>query len=273
MEKNFIDVERLIHSKNPKALKRMPKALIRYLKKIVRQEEINTILEENKEVYGYDFCKDIITRFNIQVNVVGKENIPKSGGAIFAVNHPLGGMDAMAIVSEIGKVRKDIKFIVNDLLLSLKNLKDLFVGVNKHGGNTLNSLNSVNQLFSSENAVFIFPAGLVSRKKKGKVQDLEWKKTFITQAKKNNKPIVPVYLDGELSNFFYNLSKIREFFGVKANIEMLYLANEMFKQKNKTINIVVGKSISPEVFTNDKSDRNWANSVKEEVYKLKKEIN
>lgn len=269
MEKKFIDIEKVIASKSPKLLKRTPKFLINYLKRTVHQEEINQILLENKDLHGYDFCHDIIRRFNITVNTYGEENIPKDEGAIFVVNHPLGGMDAMAIVDAMAKYRKDVKFIVNDLLLNLKNLKGLFVGVNKHGKNSNMALKDVNDLFASENAVFVFPAGLVSRRKKGKVEDLEWKKTFVTRSKKHNKRVVPVYLDGELTNFFYRLSNFRTAIGIKANIEMLYLAKEAFKQRNKTINVTFGKPIDPEYFTDKKSDKEWAQHVKKEVYQLK----
>ena len=168
MDEKFIDVEKLIASKNPKLLKRLPKFIINYLKRILHQEEINQILLENKEVFGADFCIDIIKRFNIKVVAHGLENIPTNEGVIFVSNHPLGGMDAMAIVSEISPIRDDINFIVNDLLLNLKNLKGMFVGVDKHSSNVKESLQKVNELFASDKAIFLFPAGLVSRKKKRK---------------------------------------------------------------------------------------------------------
>ncbi len=269
MEEKFIDIEKVIGSKSPKLLKRTPKFLINYLKRTIHQDEINQILDENKDLYGYEFCHDIIQRFNIKVNTIGIDNIPKEGGAIFVVNHPLGGMDAMAIVDAISPHRPDVQFIVNDILLNLKNLKGLFVGVNKHGKNSNDALKSVSDLFSSDKAIFIFPAGLVSRRKKGKVEDLEWKKTFITRAKKHQKDVIPVYLDGELTNFFYRLANFRTSIGIKANIEMLYLAKEQFKQRNKEINVCFGKAISPDVFTKDKSDKEWAQWVKQEVYSLK----
>ena len=268
MEEKFIDVERLIASKNPKLLKRLPKFILNYLKKIVHQEEINQILKENKNLYGADFCQDIINRFNIKVESFGLQNIPTDEGVIFASNHPLGGMDAMAIVTEVNPIREDIKFIVNDLLMNLENLKGLFVGVDKHKSNAKESLQKVNELFSSDKAVFLFPAGLVSRKKKGKVSDLEWKKTFVTRAKKENKKIVPVFIDGELSNFFYRLSNLREKLGVKANIEMLYLANEMFKQKNKTLKLYFGAPILPEDFDSNKNDKQIAEEIKNTAYNL-----
>ena len=270
-EKKFIDVEGLIASKNPRALKWTPGFLIRYLKRKLHQDEINQILEENKEVYDYDFCNDIIKRFNIKVESHGTENIPKDGGAIFVVNHPLGGMDAMSIINSVGNHRRDVKFIVNDLLLNLKNLNGIFAGVNKHGANSKDSLKAIDELFASDRAIFVFPAGLVSRRKKGKVEDLEWKKTFVSRSKKYNKPVIPVYLEGELTNFFYNLSNFRTRIGIKLNIEMLYLADELFKQKDKTINITYGTPIPSSTFDKSKKDQEWAQWVKQEMYKLKGE--
>ena len=269
MSEKFIDVEKILKDKNPAILKWTPKFLINYLKNTIHQEDINTVLSENKDLYGYDFCHDIITRFNIKIELKGTENIPKTGGCILASNHPLGGMDALAIVTAINPYRKDIQFIVNDILLNLKNLKGLFIGVNKHGGNSKESLKSVNDLFASDKATFVFPAGLVSRKKKGKIEDLEWKKAFITQAKRHNKTIIPVYVEGSLTQFFYNLSNFRTSIGLKANIEMLYLAKETFKQKDKTIKIVFGKPILPAIFDKSKHDKKWAEWVKQKVYQLK----
>ena len=269
MSDKFIDVEKIIKGKNPALLKWTPSFLIKYLKKTIHQEDINQILEENKNKFGYDFCQDIINRFNIKVEIEGTENIPEKGGCILAANHPLGGMDALAIVTAMNPHRKDLQFIVNDILLNLRNLKGLFVGVDKHGVNSKESLKKLDELFASEKAIFVFPAGLVSRRSKKVIKDLEWKKTFITRSKKYKKPIIPVYVNGSLTNFFYNLSNFRTRIGIKANIEMLYLAKETFKQKDKTIRIVFGKPIPSTTFDKSKSDKDWANWVKENVYQLK----
>lgn len=247
----------------------MPKFLLNYLKRKLHQEEANKIIEENEGENGYTFSLDVIKRLNIEVNIAGLENVPKTGGAIFVVNHPLGGMDALAIIKEIYPIRPDLKFVVNDLLLHLPNLKNLFVGVNKHGSNSKDALNELNALFDSDRAMFVFPAGLVSRRKQKKVQDLEWKKTFITRAKKYKKPVIPIHLEGELTKFFYRLSNFRTSIGIKANIEMFYLVDELFKQKNKTLNIKIGDPIPYTTFDKTKRDSAWAEWVKQIVYDLK----
>lgn len=269
MAEKFIDIEKIIGDKNPRLLKWMPRFILRYLKRILHEKEVNQAIDETKDIYGYEFCVNIINRFDIKVAVTGLENVPKSGGVIFACNHPLGGFDALAVVQEFYSTRRDIKFVVNDILLNLHSLKDMFVGVNKHGTNTKESLEELNKLFESEQAIFVFPAGLVSRKNKGKVEDLEWKKTFITRAKKYQRSVIPVYIDGELSKFFYRLAKFRKFIGIKANIEMLYLVDELFKQKNKTITIHFGEPIAYTKFDKTKKDIEWAAWVKEQTYTLR----
>lgn len=268
MEDKFVDIDALIKDKNPRLYRWMPRFLLNYLKRTIHQDESNEIIAANKGANGYEFSLDVIERFNITVNTSGIENVPTEGGAIFVVNHPLGGMDALAIIKEIYPLRNDLKFVVNDLLMHLPNLKDLFVGVNKHGTNTKESLTELNELFASERAIFVFPAGLVSRRKKGLVRDLEWKKTFVTRSKKFKKPVIPVYLDGELTNFFYRLSNFRTGIGIKANIEMFYLVDELYRQKGKTLSIKFGEPIPHETFDRSKKDLEWAQWVKDKVYEM-----
>lgn len=270
-EDKFIDLDNLIREKNPRLNRLLPRFIVRYLKKTIHQEEVNKVLHDNKGADGFTFSLNVLERYNISVETQGIENVPQDGGAIFVCNHPLGGMDALAIIKEVHPIRPDMKFVVNDLLLHLPNLKDLFVGVNKHGTNTKDSLAELNELFASDRAIFVFPAGLVSRRKKGKVEDLEWKKTFVTRAKKYKKPVIPVFLDGELSNFFYRLSNIRSGVRIKANIEMLYLVDELFRQKGKTLPLKFGKPISYETFDRSKKDIEWAAWVKSKTYTLKEQ--
>ena len=270
MEDKFIDIRKVIGEKNPKLLKQLPGFVLNYLEKVIHQNEVNDFMLANKDADGFDFSENVLKYFSIEVDAIGVDHVPKSGGVILACNHPIGGMDAMALIQAIKAHRTDIKFVVNDILLALKNLSDLFVGVNKHGKNSIQSLNEMNKVFSSGGATFVFPAGLVSRKSKGIVEDLEWKKTFITRAKKFNLPIVPVLVDGSLSNFFYRLSNIRQMAGIKANLEMLYLVDEQFKQRDKKVNIYFGEAIKPAALDGSKTDLQWAQEVKGLIYQLNK---
>lgn len=266
-QKKFIDVHGLIASKSPRLAKWIPGFVIRYLKRILHQDEINAFLEKHHQLKNAEFCEEVVKYFNIQIELVGKENIPREGSIILAMNHPLGGMDALALVTAIKDQRTDIKFIVNDLLMHLNNLSDLFVGVNKHGKNDQSVRQQIMDLFESSEAVCIFPAGLVSRKVKGEIRDLDWKKTFVTYAAKYDQAVIPVYIDGQLSPFFYRLSRLRKVLGIKLNLEMLYLSDEMFKQRDKTIRFVFGKPLYIKDLPTI-SEREQAQLVKAKVYEL-----
>ena len=128
----------------------------------------------------------------------------------------------------------------------------------------------INETFASDVAMLFFPAGLVSRKQKGGIiKDLEWKKTFISYSKKYKRDIIPTYIGGQNSNFFYNFARWRKKLGIKQNIEMLYLVNEFYKQKDKTIDIIFGKPIPYTTFDKRFTDVEWALKIKEYVYQLK----
>ncbi len=265
-EKKFVDVERILRSKSPKLLK-VP-FLVSYLKRIIHQDAVNDFVKRNGHLFGTDFVHAIVKEFSKTVHASGKEHIPATGGCIVVSNHPLGGLDAMCVADEIAAIRKDVVYLVNDILMSLVNLRDIFIPVNVVGRTSMEALERIENVYASDKVICIFPAGLVSRRQRGKIKDLEWKKSFITKAKKHNKPIVPAYIDGRNSAFFYNLARMRKVLGIKANIEMLYLADELFRQKGKTISIIFGEPIAPSGFDRSRTDSEWAQAVKEHVYKI-----
>ena len=266
--KKFIDVEHALRSKNPGLYRLLPPFLISGLKRLVRQEDMNRFVVKHGHKDAFAFAEEIVAEFGPVVKVRGLENVPQNGGCILAANHPLGGLDAMALVTEVARKRKDIRFIVNDILLQLKNLREIFVGVNKHGRNNTEALQTMDQVYTSGFAVMIFPAGLVSRKRNGVVADLEWKKSFVSRARRHQLNIIPVYIQGRNTERFYNLARLREQIGIKANIEMILLPSEMYHQKGKTITIIFGKPIPYQLFDKSRTDADWAQHIKEQVYAM-----
>ena len=271
IKKDFLNIQKIFYTKSPALAKMVPKFVYNYLKRIIHESELNELFYNNKDKFDFDLVNSILEGFQIEIIVKGLENVPSTGRYIIASNHPLGGFDGLALMSVVGKIRKDIVFPVNDLLMNLPNIKGLFIPINKHGSNAEN-VKIINDTFASDVMILFFPAGLVSRKQSGKILDLEWKKTFITKAKRFKRDIIPTYIDGRNSNFFYNLANLRKFLGIKTNIEMLYLSDEIFKQKNKTINIVFGKPIPYSKFDKTNSDQKWAEFVKQQAYSLENNI-
>jgi len=267
-KKKFIDIRKIFHDKNPRLAAMLPAFVMHYIRKTIHEDEVNEFLDVHGDKQGLEFIRTSLERFRVNVISSGANNIPASGGFIIAANHPLGGLDAFALMQEIAKRRADFKFIVNDILLQLENLKGLFIGVNKHGKNAQLNLAAIDALYSSEKGVLIFPAGLVSRKKNGIIRDLAWQKSFVTKAKKHQRNVIPVHIEGNLTNRFYSIANFRTALGIKANIEMFYLVDELFRQKNKTIEIIIGEPVPFTFFDKSKSDFEWAQWVKEKVYEL-----
>ncbi len=265
-----VDIEAVLKTKNPSLYKWLPGFLLRYIKRTLHEDEINIGMEKYKDVHGADFAQSTLTFMGAKAESIGLENVPETGGVIICSNHPLGGLDGVALINVLAAKRKDIRFLVNDILLFFKNFGEVFVPVNKIGDNTKDALAKIESIYASDNAVLVFPAGLVSRKTNGVIKDLEWKKSFVAKAQAYKKPIIPTFIEGRNRNFFYNLANWRKRLGVKANIEMFYLCDEMFNQKGKAIRIHFGKPIAPETFDNSKRKEVWAQLLREYVYEIGK---
>jgi putative hemolysin len=180
----------------------------------------------------------------------------------------LGGFDGILLIDTISQYFGNVKVLVNDILMNIKNLEPMFLPINKHGGNSKSAAMAIDEAFGSEIHILTFPAGMCSRKIKGRIEDLEWKKNFIYKSVSSKRNIVPIYFSGKNSNFFYNLSKIRLRLGIKANIEMFFLVDELFKHRNKTFSITFGKPLSYEQFNSTKTYTEWAEAIKRHVYRL-----
>jgi putative hemolysin len=271
----FINIDKLIASKNPALLKWIPRFIRNYIKRTIHQDEVNYVLHTYGKYEGVDFVDAIIEQhWQAHYTTYGLENIPADGRYIFASNHPLGAFDGLMLMSAIGKRFRGIKFVVNDLLLNLKPLEPLFVPVNKHGRQSAEYAERIKTTYASPDMqVLYFPAGLCSRRIKGVITDLPWKRNFIQKAIQYRRDIVPIYFEGRNSNFFYRIENIRKRLGIKVNIEMFFLPHEFFKQKKAHFNIYFGQPISYETFDKSKSLDQWTQVVREKVYALSPNAN
>ncbi|HEX2968445.1 MAG TPA: 1-acyl-sn-glycerol-3-phosphate acyltransferase [Bacteroidales bacterium] len=267
-----IDVDNVLRSKNPSLARIVPRFLINYLKRVIHQDEINVFLTKSGHLRDAELLAEFLRHFGVNYTVHGQENIPASGRFIFVSNHPLGGLDGIVFTVELSKRFTDVKFPVNDILLYIGNLSGVFLPVNKHGNQGRDAARKIEEAYASGSQILYFPAGLCSRKKKGIIRDLEWQKSFIVKAVQHRRDVIPCYFSGRNSNFFYNLANFRKSVGLKANIEMLYLPDEMFKQKGIELHMVFGKPIPWSSFDKSRTPVEWADHVKNETYKLKSSI-
>lgn len=268
-----IDIREVFMTKNPGLAPLIPGFIYNYLDRILHVDFINDFLERHGDKKGLDFCQAIIEDFNITTEIIGIENIPPDKKLIVVANHPLGGIDGTILLSILGKKFKGVKNISNDILMNIPNMQGIFVPVNKHGRQTKEVAEKIDAVYRGNDPILSFPAGLVSRKKRGVIRDLDWKKNFINKSKTYQRDVLPIWVSGRCTNFFYNLANLRKFLGIKSNLEMFFLPDETYRHKNAHIRLVIGKTIPYQSFTNSLKPDQWANKIKEFVYLLENDSN
>lgn len=264
----LINIREMFMAKNPKLAKKLPGFVYNYIDHILHTEEINEILKKFGKERGVEFARSVVKDFNVHETVNGLENLPASGRFIFASNHPLGGFDALLILSKIDELFGEPITLVNDVLMSIPQLRPIFIPLNKYGGHNKDVIRQLDEAYSSDKQVLIFPCGFASRRKKGIIRDPEWKKHFVVKSIEYQRDVIPVHVSGRNSDFFYNLANFRTFFRIPWNLETFFLADELFKQKNQKFTITFGKPIPWSHFDNSKTKDQWAAEIRELVYKL-----
>jgi putative hemolysin len=267
-----IDIREVITEKSPGVARILPGFVYRYIHRIMHIDYINEILREYGHLEGIDFVEAVVKHFEVKEHVFGFDNIPVEGKFIFASNHPLGGFDGMILMKIVHKKFGSFKFLSNDVLMNIKNINSILVPVNKHGGYAREAAKTLDQAYLSDDQILVFPSGLASRKIKGKIVDLEWKKHFISKSIEYKRDIIPVFVEGRNSNRFYWIAKMRKFFRIRWNLEMFFLPDETYHHRRKDVTIYFGKPIPYSTFDKTRSHSEWANFIKSHVYKLSEQF-
>jgi putative hemolysin len=266
----LVDLDKIIRDKAGEKAKYIPKFLVSWLKRIIHQDEVNEFLARTSDKVGVPFLDECVKYLDMDLHITGLENLPKDGKLYtFVSNHPLGGADGVALGKILGnEYNGKIKYLVNDLLMNLHGLAPLCIPINKTGSQSKQFPKMVEEGFNSDNNIIMFPAGLCSRKINGVIRDLPWKKTFITKSVETHRDVVPIHFSGQNSNFFYNLANVCKALGIKFNIAMLFLVDEMYKNVHKSFDVHIGKPIPWETFDKSRTPAQWAQYVQDIVYQL-----
>ena len=286
------DIRAILKAKAPKA--HVPDFIIRYLERITHIQQMNAFLRKYPDLKGYDFIRLVVSEeLECSASIDGVENIPSDGKpVIFVSNHPLGGLDGMIIaqmihdsrsvspkdglsaersVSETVCQQRGLKVLVNELLMFMEPIANLWAPVSKTSLISKEQAAEQQRMWESGTDVLTFPAGACSRLQridgKWQIKDLEWQKNFIQRAREYQRDIVPIYFEGHNSRFFYALAFIRKLLHIKLNIEMLYLVDEMYGAHGKHFRVHVLPPIPYSTFDTTKTPKQWAQYVKEIVYK------
>lgn len=271
MEKT-IDIEKVIKAKMGSKARYVPGWLIRWLKGILHEDDLNAFLWDSRGKTGVPWLWECVEYLGMDLKIEGMENLPAADdGRLYTIvsNHPLGGIDGVALGAVIGKhFNGKFKYLVRDELMFLPGLAPLCIPINKTGKQSRSFPAMVEAGFKSDDHMLMFPAGICSRRQNGIIKDLDWTKTFIRKSVETQRDVVPIHFGGENSNRFYTIANVCKALHIKFNIAMLFLVDEMYKNRNKTFTITIGKPIPWQTFDKSKNAVEWAQIVKEKVYKL-----
>ena len=264
-----IDIERIIKDKMGDKAKWVPGFLLSWLKHIIHQDQVNGFLWRARDLKGTEWLEECVQYLQMTLVVEGRENLPDDGRLYtFVSNHPLGGIDGVALGSIIGRhYDSHFRYLVNDLLMNLPGLAPLCIPINKTGHQSRNFPAMVKAGFESDNHILMFPAGICSRKRNGEIRDIPWTKTFISKSVEYQRDVVPIHFSGQNSNFFYRLANFSDRF-LPFNLAMVFLVDEMYKNVGKTFHVHIGKPIPWQTFDRSKSPVEWAQYVQQKVYEL-----
>lgn len=266
-ESYLVDINKIL---GPKLSRKLPGFVIRFLKRRLHQDQINEAIMQAECPVGAGFFDEALSYLNITFRMRGQENLSRDRLYVFACNHPLGGPEALIIGSVFYRLYGDgFRVPVTPLMAHLKPLAEFFVPVNNLSSKQSRDLGArIADMFASEQQVLVFPAGLCAKKIKGKVTEMPWKKMFVTQARRHQRDVVPVHISGHNSKWYFFLSRLSKLLRLKINIGMLYLVDELFKQRGNEFVITFGKPVPYETFDRSKSDLQWAAEIKDQVEAL-----
>ena len=275
-----IDIDKVLRARVPGVYRFLPRRVVRWLERLICQDELNTLLLENSGKTGAEFCKGVLDSLDVTVEWDGGDRLPdpENRRVVFVSNHPLGGLDGMALTYLVQKhYGGQVWFVVNDLLMAVKPLENVFLPINKFGSQSREAMERLDATFAGNDPIIMFPAGICSRYRKVNfigetrkmVCDLRWQKSFVTRAKKHGRDIIPLYFDGVNSMNFYRKANLRKRLGIPFNLEQVLLPGEMIGSRGKKYSVTVGNTIPCTELFKERDARGMADSIQSEVYLMK----
>lgn len=248
--------------------------LARGLMDISCVSRINVLYDRHRSLKGPDFTSAILEDLEVRYEIKNEEvlNALRNGAFVTISNHPYGGIDGLILVDFVGHFRTDYKVMVNKVLGRIENLCDNFIDViptgrkqGKPENESVHGIRSVVEHVDSGHPVGIFPAGAISDVSllKFRIEDRQWQEPVIRLIKKLRVPILPIRFLGGNSALFYGLGLI------DWRIRLLKLPSELFNKKGKTVKLILGDIISPEVQDEYRDIDEFRNFLREKVYNLR----
>lgn len=180
------------------------------LGRLADEAGFNRVLEAVGKVEGFDFVERALEVLgaSYHLNPRERENIPVEGPVLIVANHPLGMVDALALLHLVGSVRSDVRILGNDWLASIEPLRRLLLPVDVFGKGAASKMRDIYRALDNNEALIVFPAGEVSRVRPGGVRDGRWSDGFARLALRSKAPVLPIHVAARNSAVFYGLSML-----------------------------------------------------------------
>ena len=165
------------------------------------------------------FWDDAISKLNLTLKTSFQEGsyIPKKGKLIVIANHAFGVADGVSICSAISKVRQDYKMITHKVLRQADAVKDkiLPIDFNETKEALLTNINTrkeAEKVLLNDGVIVLFPSGRIATKKNlnknTKADDGEWKQWVSKLILKTKSPVLPIFFDGQNSQWYHMANKL-----------------------------------------------------------------
>lgn len=238
------------------------RALLRGFGRWSRLSEIEDFLARHAGLRDFDFLDAAAAHLGLayRIDAADLAAIPADGRLLIVANHPAGALDALALLHAVGRVRRDVKIVANDLLMQLEPMSGLLLPVRVLGGRAgAHSLRAIEAALEAESCVIVFPAGEVSRLGLRGVRDGRWRPGFVRFARRTDAPVLPVRIAARNSPLFYGASAVYRPIGT------LLLAREMFASRRRPLRLHVGPPLRLDP---DEDPKRALQRVREAVYRL-----
>jgi len=248
-------VDQLIEERGQTLVKHPLWPLIRpALYKVLYYEQAVRLADEVAEFSGIE-CFEYVSRLlELDIEVDGRENLPKEGGFILVSNHPTGIADGIAVYDMIKDTRPDLVFFANrDAIRVNQRLSEIIIPVEwrtteKSHAKSRETLVRTSRAFSDGRAIILFPSGRIAYWAKGRLNERPWQATGVHMAKRYDVPVIPMHMSARNSKLFYLLSHRTP------ELRDMTVFHELLNKKGQPFRMTIGKPIEPQALEGDMQD-------------------
>lgn len=218
-----------------------------------------------------EFVRLALRELRVGIEFEGSElqRIPASGPCIVVANHPHGGVDGLALMDLLLRVRPDVRFVANHFLAGFTELRSLLLEVDPFGGGraarfNIGAVRAARRWLGQGGMIVMFPGGEVSslRLQTRRVTDPEWSGGVARLARQTGAPVLPIFIEGRNSTLF-QLGGL-----LNPRVRTILLVREMLRHRSYTLRLRIGRNIPANVLKEIEDDDVAAQYLQYKTYLL-----